>query len=426
MNRSDNEGVSLFVFVVMLLASMSSCKQDEGPEVKADAVPAGARSLSVVLRPQETRSWCWAASGQMVMEFLRQGSIFPQCEQAKHSFTETSCPCRQCEPNGRVISPPCVKGGFPDFAYYKFGFECTKDRALEWQDLKREIVDEGRPVAFSWHWRRGGGHMMVAVGAEQRDGQNWVEIIDPFFRCTCNGLRREITYEEFVAASDGSHSHWSDFYEIKDDRFAVDRDCRRTLGHPPESGDDFDEREKETPEQVAYVFLNKIEASQKGRLMFQLPGADLPDLSLGSRLRQFAVGLEPLKGYEPSTNPRVLLEKTSLITFPVDFGSEAVGVIDVRKKGRDWKVVSFSGAGVLKELFDLRDQLTPKVDTEVFEVLIPALNLVFLGYKQARDIKLVPICDEQELGLKKGEGRPAREIFMLIQTRAREHNGFPT
>ena len=41
-------------------------------------------SQPVTLRPQETNMWCWAASGQMVMDFL--GNNVSQCVQANNRF----------------------------------------------------------------------------------------------------------------------------------------------------------------------------------------------------------------------------------------------------------------------------------------------------------------------------------------------------
>lgn len=51
--------------------------------------PAPTESLNVTLHPQETGMWCWAASGQMVMDYL--GHDVAQCVQANNRFSRTDC-----------------------------------------------------------------------------------------------------------------------------------------------------------------------------------------------------------------------------------------------------------------------------------------------------------------------------------------------
>ena len=51
--------------------------------------PPAAKALPVLLRPQETNMWCWAASGQMVMQFL--GKNVDQCDEANKRFGLITC-----------------------------------------------------------------------------------------------------------------------------------------------------------------------------------------------------------------------------------------------------------------------------------------------------------------------------------------------
>ena len=52
-------------------------------------VPTDNDHLAVTLHPQETSMWCWAASGQMTMEFL--GSNVNQCTQANDRLGRNDC-----------------------------------------------------------------------------------------------------------------------------------------------------------------------------------------------------------------------------------------------------------------------------------------------------------------------------------------------
>ena len=162
--------------------------------------------LPVGLHPQETVNWCWAASGQMVMDYL--GNNVVQCTQANNRFNRTDCPCNQCGSNPQS-NPPCVWGGWPEFSKYGFTFNRTSSTALSWANLKKELK-EGRPVAFTWKWSGNGGHMMVAFGYSIIGGTKYVWIRDPW--SPCNGETRIITYSAYVSGT--YYTHWDDFYVI--------------------------------------------------------------------------------------------------------------------------------------------------------------------------------------------------------------------
>jgi hypothetical protein len=168
-------------------------------------------STPVTLRPQETSMWCWAASGQMVMETLGHGQS--QCTQANNRFGHTDCPCHQC--TSPTSSPPCVTGGWPEFNKYGFTFKTTSDAALSWSDVRLQVSNKpnckNKPFAYSWHWPGGGGHMMVANGYAVVGGANYVSILNPWAPCT--GDEELITYDFFVD-SPGDHTHWNDYYDV--------------------------------------------------------------------------------------------------------------------------------------------------------------------------------------------------------------------
>ncbi len=158
-------------------------------------------SQAVALRPQETSMWCWAASGEMCMEFL--GASVDQCDEANKRFGRTDC-CNSPVPNA------CVNGGWPEFDKYGFTASVTSNAALSWEDLKKQIYCSKKPFAFSWHWTGGGGHMMVVTGYAVINNVNYVSINDPWAPNV--GNQRFITYAEYVSGSD--HTHWNDYYNI--------------------------------------------------------------------------------------------------------------------------------------------------------------------------------------------------------------------
>lgn len=196
-----NRRLAQYLAVGALALSLSSC-----------CSPGLITGLPVTLHPQETSMWCWAASGQMVMHYI--GNNVAQCTQANSRFGRTDCPCNQCGANP-VANPPCVIGGWPEFDKYGFTFQRTSNTALTWKQLTNELSQKkycGKtPVAYSWAWSGGGGHMMVANGHVTLSGTNYVAILDPWGPCT--GDARIITYAAYVSGS--GYTHWDDFWKVR-------------------------------------------------------------------------------------------------------------------------------------------------------------------------------------------------------------------
>jgi hypothetical protein len=175
--------------------------------------PALIGSLPVQLHPQQTNMWCWAASGEMVMDYL--GHDVAQCVEANNRFARKDCCTIQLCPNP-VAAHPCVRGGWPEFGKYGFSFKKTTNAPLSWEDLREQISNmpccKKRPFCFTWYWAGGGGHMMVAKGYFTLGGTNYVAVLDPW--APCQGDEYIITYDYYVE-SIGNHTHWDDYYDVK-------------------------------------------------------------------------------------------------------------------------------------------------------------------------------------------------------------------
>jgi hypothetical protein len=161
-------------------------------------------SVNVPITGQQTNLWCWAASGQMVMNFVRPASNVTQGDEANRRLGRTDC-------LNSPIPAACVRTGWPEFEKYDFAFQRTSNAALSWNDLRKEIGCARRPFAFSWAWNNGGGHMMVVVGYAAIGDQRFVSINDPL--PVDEGSQRVIPYDEYVSGS--SYTHWDDFHHIR-------------------------------------------------------------------------------------------------------------------------------------------------------------------------------------------------------------------
>lgn len=159
--------------------------------------------VALGFRQQQTDLWCWAASGEMIMDPMLD---VDQCDEAKKFLGRRDC-CKRPTPY------KCVSGGFPPFRAFGFKFEKTSDAALPWSTLMREIL-AGFPIAFSWHWRDDidSGHMMVIIGYEDGDTDETrlLHVLEPMFETPDPGL---MTYSFYQQGTD--HTHWNDFYHVR-------------------------------------------------------------------------------------------------------------------------------------------------------------------------------------------------------------------
>ncbi|MDQ5986156.1 MAG: hypothetical protein CSYNP_01875 [Syntrophus sp. SKADARSKE-3] len=170
------------------------------------------KELDIPLFPQEQDEWCWAATGTMTMIFAGgdQGSI-TQCAQANDAFGQSGC----CMDGG---TSQCNKPYRP--SYEKWGFRAEKvynagGAALSWTELKG-YIDSGKPVAFLWKWRHGGGHYMVAVGYYE-DTTTYPTIMMVLINNPWPpdvGKREAITYAKWVGGTRYNNLQTCYFYNI--------------------------------------------------------------------------------------------------------------------------------------------------------------------------------------------------------------------
>jgi len=172
--------------------------------------------LSLSNIPQETGQWCWAASGQMIMQYVGNVTV-PQCVQANDRLTRSDC-CNMPTP------VPCIEPNWPDFARYDFT-SALSSNALRWKALKRQIATggscRGRPFAFVWRWYAmqpdgtwaldDTAHMMVATGYRTVGTRRFVYVQDPA-PATIGDFRID-DYEVFVRL-DNDHEHGHDPHDV--------------------------------------------------------------------------------------------------------------------------------------------------------------------------------------------------------------------
>jgi hypothetical protein len=197
------------------------------------------RTLSLRYAPQVGRSWCWAASGQMIMEFLgERASRACQCRQVQSVLGVLGC-CAAAEPCAPAARVParCDAPRWPAFVekpeVYGFDYRTTCDALpgrqddeacdaspIGWRELSVEIC-AGRPVVAAFRAPGSAvGHTLVVKGFSTRPDRR-VLLVDPAQLCPpgrdCEGELDEgfwVAYDEY-ATGWGGRVHWVDFYGIR-------------------------------------------------------------------------------------------------------------------------------------------------------------------------------------------------------------------
>ena len=211
-----------------LLGSVTSAVAQPAPAAGGPTeVPSNIKIVPpIVLRPlikvhhavlhwQETPQWCWAASGQMVMEEAGTRTV-PQCYEANQALGRTDC-CSCPTPAA------CVQPGWPQWSTW--GFNNKTANPLSWAELVAKI-DAGKPFAFAWGWNGGGGHMMVvrgyAVNLLLGDSVYVDNPWGPKGRCGPGGNAsgpfggdfEYISYADFLGGPGYDHVFWGADYDV--------------------------------------------------------------------------------------------------------------------------------------------------------------------------------------------------------------------
>ncbi|MEK6374734.1 MAG: papain-like cysteine protease family protein [Acidobacteriota bacterium] len=185
----------------VLALGIAGCHTVTTPTTVACSPPPTAL-VTVPVIGQHTSMWCWAASGEMTMNY--HGASVTQCDEANKQFGMTTC----C-----ASTAGCVTGGWPEYPKYGFSSVHTTNAPLTWNQLRGEIYCQKRPFAFSWHWIGDGGHMMVVSGYDTIAGVNYVRVNNPWpWDPSGGGAQYFTTYDDYVSGPD--HTHWDDYHQI--------------------------------------------------------------------------------------------------------------------------------------------------------------------------------------------------------------------
>lgn len=375
-------------------------------------------SLSVSLRAQETNMWCWAASGEMVMEFL--GQSVSQCDEANRRFGYSNC-CSKPTPGD------CVRGGWPEFGKYGFTFQQTNRAGLSWDALRTEISVRGRPFAFSWAWRGGGGHMMVVRGFFTANGTRFVSINDPWPPNA--GDQRDITYEEYLEGSD--HTHWDDYYAVARPGVSGVSLAEAKPAPKPEAKKMQPQRGvglAAAVEQTREVARRSLDTYRKMTTWQKGPGIAGAGVTLGDPFPVVFIGLSSLRAVGMAEPKWTEPPEATKVLYPIQAPGGIHSAVTLERKGEQWETVSYGNAALAKLLDQARRRYAAEHQRPIADfhaVSIPALNTYFVATRSANDLTYIPVIDDPSLGIKANVPVNAAEVMPRLREAARKHDGLP-
>jgi hypothetical protein len=359
--------------------------------------------------------WCWAASGQMIMSFLA-GSNITQCQEASNYFGNSSC-CNSPTPDA------CVNGAWPQFDQYGFSFQRTAQQGtggvpLTWDELRQEI-DAGRPVAFSYHFLSGGGHMMVARGYQVMSGKNYVMVNDPWPPNV--GAQYPVQYETWAAGPSGDE-HWFDFYNIRA------TGAGGVGGSGPGGSGSI-----EVPGGPNVRTLAESAAEDFKLTAIQLAGKDVPGAAeqsyLATSLPVVRLGLDQLASGAPGGNPLEEIHEAEVnkVISPVMIKDQLqTSVVTEKQKDQSW-LAGVANPAWTKILVDVRAKhaaINSLPLDAYFVVDCAALGVYFLGVRIGGKLRLVVTVDDPALG-KAADELSSDKAFEVLSKIARTHSGNP-
>jgi len=371
-------------------------------------------SLPIPLCPQETSMWCWAASGEMVMQFVQPGLDVKQCEEANRYFTRTDC-CNSPVPG------PCISGGWDVLASYGFSFNRKEGSPLSWEELNSQIC-ANKPVMFAWAWDGGGGHMMVVTGISELipSHQRFVHINNPWPPIL--GDTQVISYDAWVNG-DG-YSFWAVYYDIqkkitktlypllkeKLTRFPLEKTLM-------ELNKTVDIKYKKLAVE-GLKSLNRLVTEENAQAFGFYRKIDAGQTTVGRPIREFRIQLDDLRSFLPTDDPKKIIRGGQRLLFPVLSSGQISSAVRIDKYKETDRVHSYGNATLIKIIEGMVGSKTlneDKLMVPLSTLEIPAIGLYFLTKEEAGKLWITSVFDEPSFGLKKGTYEPALDVYKRLQ-----------
>ena len=138
---------------------------------------------------------------------------------------------------------------------------------------------------------------------------------------------------------------------------------------------------------------------------------------LGKELGVFIIGLNDLKNFKQETILMDIIQFGNEVLIPVNVKNEVRSSIMLTKSGDSWETASYGGSNKIKLLVNTISRIrgdSPEMSGEFRVIVIPAMNLYFIGLMNKDTFFLAPVLDDESLGFKAGSVMNAEEVLLKL------------
>lgn len=133
------------------------------------AATVSAATLDVTRVKQAKTNWCWAATSEMIGNYMNSSSSRTQWDVVAH-IKGSDYPNKGGTTSDITAG---IKYASKDVVTYTYG------STLSWSKHTTNI-DNGNPIAVWMNWDSGGAHALVCAGTKTTGGSNYLYIVDPW------------------------------------------------------------------------------------------------------------------------------------------------------------------------------------------------------------------------------------------------------
>lgn len=396
----------------------------------------GIAHLPVPLFGQQTNSWCWAASGEMVMKYF--GVTVLQTTQATYQFGSKYG--LNCASN--PIPQPCISGGQVEIGHYGFTYDQLGGNSwLSPSQIEDQIYTRAEPWIINPN-DSNFGHVLVAVGfinlGDIVPNLSFVGINDPWPAVASydsqgrptGPVNGDFYWEPFDAYADGvwegtQHTEGWDLYDIKPPTPHTMQPPKLIL--PPPALKNL------IPHALAVRVLNgdpdPTKAANDALLLSSkivtaesAPKLGFPNLAalahahLGAAISKYTIGTQKLRLRNAKQAPTEILEKEPVLYFPVEGDPAIHAIIRMRQKNGVWRLASFGSPTVASAWQKLN-----KLGGE-FLIEVESSEVILSGRKQNRQLLVTSLFEHPHLGIQALVERKAEDVLPTLSDAAKRYN----
>lgn len=390
--------------------------------------------VMVKLIPQQEQNWCWAAGGEMVMQYFGEsGAIVRQCAQATFQFAGT--PGNDC--CSQPASPNCDKGGNVIILCPRYGFKGRQlgpSSALGYAQIEDQITKRKSPWIFSPYCETTGwGHVLVGSGYYWPSQPLFFILVhDPWpVDVGSSYLLPYWEYREGCWWGNGNctgnpRTIYSEGYDIYDIVPPGDANASIPPRHFPLHSLPL------TAPEIEHVVRGDPDPTREAAMAWDvLRGAaetDLaPELGLvrgtaalahpGDLIQQYDVLLPMLRAWNGETSANSLLLYMPSVLVPLQADGHIRAVLRLRLENNLWRLSAFGNASFSAAWERAHDK------GGQFVVMVEGLEVAFAGIRAEGRVRLIPLFSSRSLNLQAGREMSAEEALRGLLQAARSYHG---